>query len=149
MWLVSRLQAGWPRKLGSIAGRDKWFFSSMKHPERLWGPSSFLFNGCGLGGGIYHQWVRATVSEVYYLPLFSKLTMIGAVPSLHLTRMPSLSALEQLYLWWPLIVSVLRGHCRNYKRFAVWNETVKITETLLHVSPFGKLIVGYVPYCVH
>ena len=65
------------------------------------------------------------------------------MPSLHHTRarMSSLSALEQQYLWRWLIVSVLGG-CRNCKSFTVGNETVKMTEILLRVSPFGKLIIG-------
>ena len=35
---VTGIRAGWPRNRGSISDRDKRFYSSPKHPDRLWGP---------------------------------------------------------------------------------------------------------------
>jgi hypothetical protein len=43
--LTTRLLAGRPRSLGSIADRIKEFSYSPWRPDRLWGPPSLLFNG--------------------------------------------------------------------------------------------------------
>jgi len=42
--IVTRLPAAQPKNLGSIAGRDKIVFSSLKCPDWLWVPSSLLLN---------------------------------------------------------------------------------------------------------
>ena len=44
--LVTRLGAVWPMDRGSISGRLKRFFSSPKCPDRYWGSTSLLVNGC-------------------------------------------------------------------------------------------------------
>jgi hypothetical protein len=45
-WITSstKLWAGQPRNKGSILGKGKRFFSSLKRSDRLWGPPFLLFN---------------------------------------------------------------------------------------------------------
>jgi hypothetical protein len=58
--IETRLRAGRPRRLSSISGRDKRFFSSPQHPDELWGPPSLLFNG--------YQGVMQQAREAEHLP---------------------------------------------------------------------------------
>ena len=44
--IVALLQAGNPRKCGSIPGRGKRFFYSLKHSDRFRGPLSIMSNRC-------------------------------------------------------------------------------------------------------
>jgi hypothetical protein len=39
--IITRLRAGQPRNCGSILGREKRFFFSRKHPDRLWAYPAF------------------------------------------------------------------------------------------------------------
>jgi hypothetical protein len=72
-----RLQARWPRNLRSIPGRWKRFFSTLKGPERFWGPHSLLLNGYwGLFPMVYKAWV---VTQIIHLHLVLKIRMSGAI----------------------------------------------------------------------
>jgi hypothetical protein len=42
--IVNRLWAGWVRYQGSVPNRINRFVSSLRHPDQLWDPSSFLSN---------------------------------------------------------------------------------------------------------
>jgi hypothetical protein len=46
---VTRLQAEWPRNLGSIPGRGKRFISIPQRPDQLWGLLNLVFNWGGGG----------------------------------------------------------------------------------------------------
>lgn len=41
----SGLQAGRPRNQGSVPGKGRRFFSSLEHPDRLWGLPNILYSG--------------------------------------------------------------------------------------------------------
>jgi hypothetical protein len=45
--IMTRLSDGRPRSRGSILSMGKRAFSSVKHPDQLWIPPSFLFSGHG------------------------------------------------------------------------------------------------------
>ena len=68
------------------------------------------------------------------------------MPTLHHTRMTALSELEQLYVGGSSSAYYDAVGTIKALRFGM---RLKITETILRVSPFGKLIIGYVPYCEH
>jgi len=42
--IVTRLQGGKPNNRGAFSDRDNRLFSSVKCPDRFWGPRSLLFN---------------------------------------------------------------------------------------------------------
>ena len=77
---MMRLPAALPKNLGSIAGRDKMVFSSLKCPEWLWVPSSLLLN---VYQGPFPRAESVPDGKLTInLHLVSHLRMVGVMPPL-------------------------------------------------------------------
>jgi len=77
---VTWLPAAHLKNLGSIAGRDKIVFSSLKCPDWLWVPSSLLLNV--YQGPLPKVESAPDVTLTINLHLVSDLRMVGVMPPL-------------------------------------------------------------------
>jgi hypothetical protein len=78
--IETMLRAGRPTNLGSIPGTSKTFFSSPKHPDRLWGPPDLLSSGYRW---VYPRgWSGPDVKLRANLHLLARSGMRGVIPSL-------------------------------------------------------------------
>jgi len=72
--IVSRKWMGQPRNCGSVPGRDKIFFFSLKLPH----PSSILDSGCR--GHLLREQSSRDMKLTDHLHIVQRLRMIGAIP---------------------------------------------------------------------
>jgi hypothetical protein len=90
------LQTKRQKSQGLFPGRSKRFFSTAKHPERLWGPPSIQLNGYwGLFPPVRKSGLGVFVTT--QLHLAPRLRMSGAIPALPHT--PSWRAHGQLHFY--------------------------------------------------